>query len=61
MVVDELAQIPRGAHDDLADAMINGIVHLRKMSLAPRREDSHYAIERMLYPDSQRRKLNYEG
>jgi hypothetical protein len=61
MVVNELAQLPRGAHDDLADATINGIVHLRKMSLAPRREDSHYAIEEMLYPSQQHKRLNYEG
>ena len=62
MVEDELANLPRGAHDDAADAMINGIVHLNKMNLAPRRDESHAAIQEMLFPSSPPPKLiRYES
>lgn len=64
LVEDELASLPRGRHDDLADAMINGIIHLRRMDLAKRKDESHTAIEQMLYggqngPNSGRRRLHY--
>lgn len=61
MVIDELAKLPRGAHDDLADATINGIIHLSKMSLAPRKEESHAAFEEQMYPSTPPRRLaHYE-
>lgn len=62
-VEDELASLPRGAHDDLADAMINGIIHLRRMDLAKRKDESHQSIERLLYgPEKQQsRRLHYFG
>ena len=50
LVVDECASVPRGAHDDLFDAAVNGIIHLRRMGLAQRKDESHHAIEEMLYP-----------
>ena len=60
-VVDELASLPRGAHDDLADSSINAIMHLRRMALAQRKDESHDAIERMLYGPAPRRRLGYEA
>jgi hypothetical protein len=42
--------------------MINGIVHLNKMNLAPRRDESHAAIQEMLFPSSPPPKLiRYES
>lgn len=61
LVEDELAVLPRGAHDDLADAAINGIIHLRRMQLAQRKDESHAAIEAMLYPQKPPPRRLYES
>jgi len=52
LVEDELASLPRGAHDDLADSSINAVIHLRRMALAQRKDESHAAIENMLFPST---------
>jgi predicted phage terminase large subunit-like protein len=39
MVIDECAQFPNGAHDDLADCVSMGLHHLRSRGFAPRREE----------------------
>ena len=61
LVEDELASMPRGAHDDLADASINAIIHLRRMNLAQRQDESFAAIENMLYGKAPIKRLNYEA
>lgn len=61
LVEDELASLPRGQHDDLADASINAIIHLRRMNLAQRKDESHASIENMLYGQAPRKKLHYEA
>ena len=33
-VINELAELPKGQHDDLADAMTQAVIHLRKLGLA---------------------------
>lgn len=61
LVIDELAKLPKGAHDDLADSAVNALTHLRRMSLAPRKEESHAAFEEMMFPSTpQRRVAHYE-
>ena len=62
MVEDELASLPRGAHDDLADSSVNAVMHLRRMQLAQRKDESHSAITEMLYPSAPPPKLiRYES
>jgi predicted phage terminase large subunit-like protein len=39
MTIDALCAFPRGAHDDLVDAMTQGMQHLRRVGLALRREE----------------------
>jgi hypothetical protein len=34
MVIDEVASVPRGRYDDLADTVSQALMHLRKISLA---------------------------
>jgi hypothetical protein len=61
LVEDELASLPRGAHDDLADSSINAVMHLRRMSLAPRKDESHAAFEEQMWPSNPpRRMAHYE-
>ena len=61
-VEDELASLPRGAHDDLADSSVNAVMHLRRMQLAQRKDESHSAITEMLYPSAPPPKLiRYES
>jgi predicted phage terminase large subunit-like protein len=61
-VVDELAKLPRGAHDDAADATINGIIHLSRMGLAVRKDESHAAFEERMFPSAPPpRRLHYES
>ena len=33
-VITELAELPKGQHDDLADAMTQALIHLRQLGLA---------------------------
>ncbi len=61
LVEDELAALPRGAHDDLADSAVNAIIHLRRMQLAQRRDESHAAINEMLFPSAPQRRPHYES
>lgn len=61
LVVDELAKLPKGAHDDLADSSVNAIIHLRRMALAPRKDESHAVFEEQMWPSTPpRRLLHYE-
>ena len=46
-VIDEFASFPKGAHDDLVDAMTQALRHIRDRGLAVRR-DERAAIEREL-------------
>jgi phage terminase large subunit-like protein len=59
LIEDELANLPRGAHDDVADAAINGIVHLRRMALAQRKDESHQAIENLLFPSKPQKAIKH--
>jgi predicted phage terminase large subunit-like protein len=47
MIVDEMAAFPKGANDDLTDAMSQGLKHLRDAGLAVRRDEAAAAIEEM--------------
>lgn len=61
-VVDELAKLPRGAHDDLADAAISAVIVLSRMGLAVRKDESHAAFEERMYPSAPpARRLHYES
>ena len=61
LVEDELASLPRGAHDDLADSAVQAITHLRRMNFAQRKDESHAAIESMLFPPAPKKRLHYES
>ena len=61
LVEDELASLPRGAHDDLADSAVQAITHLRRMNFAQRKDESHAAIENMLFPPAPKKRLHYES
>ena len=61
LVEDELASLPRGAHDDLADSSINAVMHLARMNLAVRKDESHAAFEEQMFPSTPpRRMAHYE-
>ena len=60
-VQDELSRLPRGAHDDLADSAVAAVRHLNRMGMARRRDESHAAIEEMIYPSiGPPKRLGYE-
>jgi len=47
MLVDEMAAFPKGANDDLTDAMSQGLKHLRDAGLAVRKDEAAAVIEEM--------------
>ena len=57
----ELATLPRGAHDDLADATINAVRHLHRMNMAQMKDESQATIENMLFPPAPSKRLHYES
>ena len=61
MVETELSQVPKGAHDDLADTAVAAIRHLRKMGLLVRADESAAVYEEMMVPSKPRRRLLYEA
>lgn len=42
MVIDQCAIFPRGAHDDLVDALVQGLRHLRDSGILYRRQESKW-------------------
>jgi predicted phage terminase large subunit-like protein len=44
-VMDELAELPKGRHDDLADAMVYGLKFLREIGIALMPDDTQYDEE----------------
>jgi phage terminase large subunit-like protein len=61
MVEDEMAQFPKGQHDDLHDTAVAAIRHLRKMGLLVRADESAAIYEEMMVPSKPRRRLLYEA
>lgn len=61
LVEDELAQLPRGAHDDLADTATMALRHLRRMNLLVRTDESTAAVEELLFPSKPKRQVLHYG
>lgn len=56
MVETEMAQFPKGAHDDLHDTAIAALRHLKRMGLLVRAEESAAAVEEMRFPSIPQRR-----
>ena len=62
MVEDELAQLPRGAHDDLADTAVAALRHLRRMGLLVRADENAAAVQELIMPSAPKKQLvRYES
>ena len=44
MVIDQMENFPKAKHDDLVDAMVNGIIYLRKLGLAMLSDEGARAV-----------------
>lgn len=61
MVETEMAQFPKGAHDDLHDTAVGALRHLRRMGLLVRADENSAAVEEMMFPSKPQRKVLYEA
>jgi predicted phage terminase large subunit-like protein len=62
MVETEVAQFPKGAHDDLVDSMTAALRHLRRMGLLVRAEENSAAVEELQFPSAPRKSIiRYEA
>jgi len=61
MVETEMAQFPKGAHDDLHDTATMALKHLRRMGLLVRADENSAAVEELIYPSRPKRKVLYEA
>ena len=62
MVEDELASLPHGRYDDLADTATMAMNFLRKTGLAVRRDETSAAVDAILCPEKPKPKLvHYES
>ena len=61
MVETEMAQFPKGAHDDLHDSSIAALRHLKRMGFLVRADENSAAVEALQYPPAPPRKLRYEA
>lgn len=59
-VIDQCATIPKGAHDDLADAMIGGVRHLRTHSLIQTNDERGNELRNRLATPGSKSKVMYD-
>lgn len=61
MVETEMAQFPKGAHDDLHDTAVGALRHLRRMGLLVRADENSAAVEELQFPSKPQRKVLYDA
>src|ERR1035437_8579068 len=62
LVEDQSAIFPKGSHDDLCDAAMQAITHLRRMGIAQRKDESHAAFQELMLPSHPKKSIiRYEA
>jgi phage terminase large subunit-like protein len=61
MVEDELASLPRGAHDDLADTATQALNFLRRTGMAKMPDEAERGVDEKLYGRRPMKRVQYES